>query len=126
MKLATLVFSLSLIALPLHAAEHKEHQSHTAKAHTHKAGCGHEAVKHGDHTDYMHDGQFHTAHEKHYDVHGTDDKVASHDHVHGKDCGHKEVQHGDHMDFEHDGHFHAAHDKHFDDHGVMTATAGTR
>jgi len=45
----------------------------TAKTHKHKHAkdCGHELVKHGDHEDYLHDGQYHAKHGGHYDLHGT-------------------------------------------------------
>ena len=32
--------------------------------------CGHPALEHGDHVDYLHDGHRHAAHEGHYDEHG--------------------------------------------------------
>lgn len=38
--------------------------------HTHGAGCGHDAVPHGDHTDYLVDGTLHHPHEDHCDDHG--------------------------------------------------------
>ncbi|MFC3806078.1 metal ABC transporter permease [Terrabacter sp. MAHUQ-38] len=38
--------------------------------HEHGAECGHPAVTHGDHVDYLHDGHLHAAHEGHYDEHG--------------------------------------------------------
>jgi zinc transport system permease protein len=37
--------------------------------HTHGADCGHPAVPHGDHVDYVHDGHRHAAHGSHYDEH---------------------------------------------------------
>ncbi|NDL56776.1 iron chelate uptake ABC transporter family permease subunit [Phytoactinopolyspora sp. XMNu-373] len=37
--------------------------------HQHDENCGHPAVEHGDHTDYLHDGHLHAAHGKHYDEH---------------------------------------------------------
>lgn len=37
--------------------------------HLHGPGCGHLAVIHGDHTDYVHDGHRHAPHEDHYDEH---------------------------------------------------------
>ena len=40
------------------------------KAHQHGAGCGHDAIAHGDHTDYIVDGHLHHAHEGHCDDHG--------------------------------------------------------
>jgi len=43
----------------------------TAGAHPHEHGerCGHPAVVHGDHVDYVHDGHRHAAHGDHYDEH---------------------------------------------------------
>jgi zinc transport system permease protein len=37
--------------------------------HEHGPGCGHVAVEHGDHVDYIHDGHRHAVHEGHYDEH---------------------------------------------------------
>jgi hypothetical protein len=37
--------------------------------HRHGPGCGHTAVRHGDHVDYLHDGHLHHAHEDHIDEH---------------------------------------------------------
>lgn len=42
---------------------------HTAAEHEHGQACGHEAVTHGDHTDYLHDGHRHAAHADHWDEH---------------------------------------------------------
>jgi len=39
--------------------------------HAHGAGCGHDAVPHGDHTDYLVDGHLHHPHGGHCDDHGT-------------------------------------------------------
>ena len=50
-------------------------QSHAGYAeaeghgHEHGPGCGHEAVPHGDHVDYLHDGHRHAPHGAHYDEH---------------------------------------------------------
>ncbi|WP_392545249.1 metal ABC transporter permease [Oryzobacter telluris] len=43
-----------------------------AERHDHEHGpvCGHPAVEHGDHVDYLHDGHRHAAHQGHYDEHG--------------------------------------------------------
>lgn len=38
--------------------------------HQHGAGCGHEAVPHGDHTCYIVDGRLHYPHGEHCDDHG--------------------------------------------------------
>jgi hypothetical protein len=43
-----------------------EHDSH----HVHGPGCGHEAVPHGDHIDYLVDGHLHHPHGDHCDDHG--------------------------------------------------------
>ena len=37
--------------------------------HEHGPDCGHRAVQHGDHVDYVHDGHRHAAHGGHYDEH---------------------------------------------------------
>ena len=37
--------------------------------HRHAPGCGHVAVQHGDHTDFLHEGHRHAAHADHYDEH---------------------------------------------------------
>lgn len=42
---------------------------HTAEEHEHGEGCGHEAVPHDDHVDYLHDGHRHAPHDNHYDEH---------------------------------------------------------
>ena len=44
---------------------------HTTEEHPHEHGddCGHVAVPHGDHVDYVHDGHRHAPHGKHYDEH---------------------------------------------------------
>ena len=41
-----------------------------AAGHQHGPGCGHEAVPHGDHTDYLVDGHLHHLHGNHCDDHG--------------------------------------------------------
>jgi zinc transport system permease protein len=38
-------------------------------AHVHGPDCGHPAVRHGDHVDYVHDGHRHAPHGGHYDEH---------------------------------------------------------
>ncbi|HZO94832.1 MAG TPA: hypothetical protein VFB22_13905 [Candidatus Baltobacteraceae bacterium] len=39
-------------------------------AHAHGEGCGHQAVPHGDHVDYLVSGHLHRQHERHCDDHG--------------------------------------------------------
>ena len=45
---------------------HTVHDDHT---HTHGPDCGHVAVEHGDHVDYLHDGHRHARHGDHWDEH---------------------------------------------------------
>ncbi len=108
------------------------HQIHENHDHVHGPGCGHVAVRHQDHVDYLHDGCLHFAHEGHYDEHVIEVDAANpaacapHDcaghaagHVHGPDCGHPAVPHGDHVDYLVDGHLHHPHDGHCDHHGAL-------
>lgn len=46
-------------------------EEHLVEGHDHDHGpdCGHPAVPHGDHVDYLHDGHRHAAHGRHYDEH---------------------------------------------------------
>ncbi|WP_374969735.1 iron chelate uptake ABC transporter family permease subunit [Terrabacter sp. BE26] len=48
----------------------QQHAVAETHAHEHGSECGHPAVTHGDHVDYLHDGHLHAAHENHYDEHG--------------------------------------------------------
>ena len=110
-----------------------EHEVHTHHTHVHGPGCGHTAVHHDDHTDYLHDGHLHHVHdhsvEEHrlsvgganpapctpdHDCHGH-----ARDHQHGSGCGHEAVPHGDHMDYLVDGHLHHQHGDHCDYHGQV-------
>jgi zinc transport system permease protein len=50
----------------VHARGHHDADEHR---HEHGPGCGHEAVVHGDHLDYVHDGHRHAVHGAHYDDH---------------------------------------------------------
>lgn len=43
---------------------------HTCGEHVHGPGCGHEAIQHGDHIDYIVDGRLHHVHDGHCDDHG--------------------------------------------------------
>ncbi len=43
--------------------------AHDADDHAHGDDCGHPAVPHGDHVDYVHDGHRHAPHGRHYDEH---------------------------------------------------------
>jgi zinc transport system permease protein len=54
---------------PFPAVEPPEHEVTDDHPHAHGADCGHVAVRHGDHVDYVHDGHRHAAHGRHYDEH---------------------------------------------------------
>jgi zinc transport system permease protein len=45
---------------------HLEAEQHR---HEHGPGCGHPAIEHEHHVDYLHDGHRHAPHEGHYDEH---------------------------------------------------------
>ncbi len=104
---------------------------HTQHDHKHGKDCGHTAIKHGDHVDYVHDGHLHCPHGDHYDEHALDvseqnpggchpvHTCADQGHVHGPGCGHEAVPHDDHIDYLVDGRLHHVHDGHCDDHGPV-------
>jgi hypothetical protein len=107
-----------------------EHSTHDAHSHAHGPDCGHTAVAHGDHTDYLHDGHLHHPHDDHVDEHVVDAEAADctpdHDcsahgegHEHSASCEHDAVPHGDHTDYLVDGHLHHAHGDHCDAHGEL-------
>jgi hypothetical protein len=50
-------------------ADTEVHAEHTLAEHEHGDSCGHEAVKHDDHLDYVHDDHKHAEHDGHYDEH---------------------------------------------------------
>ena len=56
----------ALVADPLAAGHLVAREDHD---HAHGQDCGHPAVPHGDHVDYVHDGHRHAAHGSHYDEH---------------------------------------------------------
>ena len=106
---------------------------HSGHEHVHGEGCGHTAIQHGDHTDYLHEGHLHHPHSDHVDEHQVSvdganpaDCTPSHSceaheagHEHGPGCGHEAVPHGDHVDYVVSGHLHHAHGNHCDDHGPI-------
>jgi hypothetical protein len=111
-----------------------DHRMHARHEHVHRAGCGHAAIRHGNHTDYLHDGHLHHVHDDHVDectiaVDATNPSTCTPnhacpahetDHVHGSSCGHAAIPHGDHVDYLVGGHLHRFHDGHCDDHGPLT------
>ncbi len=51
------------------AQEHRAHSEHGE--HRHGPECGHQALPHDDHVDYLHAGHRHFEHDGHWDEHGT-------------------------------------------------------
>ncbi|MFT4102860.1 MAG: hypothetical protein QM674_17860 [Burkholderiaceae bacterium] len=106
---------------------------HDNHDHQHGPHCGHVAVKHGDHVDYLHDGHLHHPHGNHVEEHVIEVSAANPDgchpikdhvgheagHVHGPGCGHEAVPHGDHVDYLVNGRLHHQHGNHCDDHGPL-------
>ena len=100
------------------AAPHHPVEGHP---HTHDRFCGHAAVTHDDHVDFLHDGHVHHVHEDHVDEEpgadlGAHVPHAGHMHVHEPGCGHTAVAHEDHLDYVHGDHRHAGHHVHYDEH----------
>lgn len=103
--------------------------THSHTGHVHGPNCGHTAIKHGNHIDYLVDGELHHPHGDHCDGHvielsDTNTDSCSpvntcNDHTHGPDCGHEAIKHGDHMDYIVDGRLHHQHGDHCDDHGPV-------
>jgi len=108
--------------------------THADHSHRHAAGCGHTAVHHEGHIDYLHDGHLHhqtaagVVEEHAIAISATNPSqcsgghaCSSHapTHVHGPGCGHEAVPHGDHIDYLVDGHLHHPHNGHCDNHGPL-------
>ena len=65
--LALLAASIAAYAADVRArAAHAKAERHL---HEHGPDCGHAAIAHGDHVDYLHDGHRHAAHDDHWDEH---------------------------------------------------------
>lgn len=112
-------------------------QHHGDHPHRHGPDCGHTAIRHGDHVDYLHDGHLHRQEGDSVLEHSlpvndeNPDRCApvaasSHadDHLCGPDCGHEAVPHGNHIDYiviDADGNarLHHPHGDHCDDHGPV-------
>ena len=107
------------------------HGDHT---HKHGEGCGHKAVNHEGHVDYLHDNHLHHVHGDHVDDHSIAESAAnksactpehkceSHEesHKHGAGCGHDAVPHGDHTCYLVEGHLHKPCGTHCDHHGEVS------
>ena len=96
--------------------------------HIHSPGCGHLAVRHGDHVDYLNDGLLDHRHGDEQQIHKLQGQVDGHVHAspghphhhrHGANCGHPAVAHDDHVDYLVAGRLHHPHGDHCDDHGAL-------
>jgi hypothetical protein len=108
--------------------------AHTDRPHIHGPGCGHIAVRHKDHVDYLEDGHLYHLKGDRIEEHvlevtadnprrcGPEHRASGHNaaHQHGPGCGHEAVPHGDHVDYLVDGRLHHPHGDHCDDHGPLT------
>lgn len=106
------------------------HENHP---HKHGANCGHTAIEHQGHVDYLHDGHLHhvvgdTVQEHTIAESGSNRTECTPEHAcdghdkahrHGPTCGHPSVPHGSHMDYLVDGHLHHPHGGHCDEHGKL-------
>lgn len=108
--------------------------SHSHPEHVHGENCGHTAIRHGDHIDYLVEGELHHPHGDHCHAHTLEvnktnpaecNQVHScGNHIHGPDCGHEAIKHGDHVDYIVDGRLHHQHDGHCDDHDPVEVVIG--
>lgn len=108
--------------------------THIHSEHSHGPDCGHTAIRHNNHVDYLCDGYLHHPHGDHCDQHVMEvndvnpDKCTPldecGDHIHGPDCGHEAVTHGDHVDYIVNGRLHHVHNGHCDDHGPVDIVLG--
>ncbi len=124
MKKLVLVGTLFILTSCSMMGKGHNHDFTEHKEHAHAKKCGHESIKHGDHTDYVHDGQYHQVmNNGKVAIHGTTKdgkgKLASskHAHQHKQSCGHEKIKHGNHVDYIHDGEYHREHKGHVDLHG---------
>jgi zinc transport system permease protein len=62
-----LASTVTALGTRVRSAAHDRAERHD---HEHGPDCGHPALGHEGHVDYLHDGHRHAAHEGHYDEHG--------------------------------------------------------
>ena len=108
-----------------------------AGSHIHRRGCGHTAVRHKDHVDYLDHGHLQHVTGEHTEEHAIEVSEVNPDrcspehrahghesaHRHGPGCGHEAVPHGNHTDYLVDGRLHHPHENHCDDHGPLTVVS---
>ncbi len=63
-------FAIAVVGVAVRSAlARRSHARAERHLHEHGPGCGHEAITHGDHVDYLHDGHHHAPHGDHWDEH---------------------------------------------------------
>lgn len=124
--LASVVSVVAGTSIALASSTAPEHKGHAD--HTHGPGCGHTAIKHDDHTDYLHNGDLHHLDPSKKVVEHTLAAAETKEHVkaatetghkHGPKCGHESIKHGSHTDYIVDGKLHHVHGDHCDEHGSV-------
>ena len=94
-------------------------------SHKHGPGCGHIAIRHGDHVDYLHDGQLHhlvgdkKVEEHVIEVSKTNPRECKPVECQGQHEGAERIPHADHFDVLVNGRLHHVHGAHCDDHGPI-------
>ena len=106
-------------------------------SHIHSPGCGHTAVRHRDHVDYLDHGHLQHVRADRTEEHvievtetnpdrcSPEHRAHGHEstHQHGPDCGHEAIPHGDHIDYLVNGRMHHPHGDHCDDHGPLSVVS---
>jgi zinc transport system permease protein len=69
LAVAVFVAASVLTGVRERTARRRHHVAEGHHEHEHAEGCGHPAVLHGDHVDYVHEGHRHAVHGGHYDEH---------------------------------------------------------
>jgi hypothetical protein len=108
-----------------------------AGSHIHSPGCGHTAVRHRDHVDYLDQGHLQHVRADRTEEHAIEvtetnpdrcspeHRAQGHEstHQHGPGCGHEAVPHGNHIDYLVNGRLHHPHGDHCDDHGPLSVVS---
>lgn len=113
---------------------HQKGMNHSQEEHSHRPGCGHIAINHNGHADFIMDAHLYPAHGGNLQQHilresseypvvcaPIIDKTIGHhqEHTHGPNCGHEAIQHEDHLDYIVDNLLHHYHEGHCDHHGNL-------
>jgi len=116
--------------MPMEEQQGQAGQTQQEQSHHHGKGCGHLAVEHRGHVDYLQEGHLQHRRGDAVEEHVLDvspknpagcQRVNKPTHQHGPGCGHEAIPHGDHVDYIVDGHLEHPHGDHCDDHGPVKA-----